>query len=64
MATGHKYIDPVTGVKCIEFHVDDHDCIQNYANEMYGAYGGNISIRTPADCKHLVIFGQDESIFN
>jgi hypothetical protein len=64
MASGHKYIDPVTGVECIEFHVDDHDCMQNYANEMYGAHGGNISIRIPADCKPLVIFGQDESIFN
>jgi hypothetical protein len=64
MATGRKYIDLITGVEWVEFHVDDHDCIQDYANEMYGAYGGNISIRTPADCKPLVIFGQDESIFN
>ncbi len=64
MATGHKYNDPVTGVGCcIEFHVDDHDCMQDYAYEMYDVYGGNISICRPADCKPLVIC-QDESIFN
>ena len=64
MATGHKYNDPVTGVGCcIEFHVDDHDCMQDYAYEMYDVYGGNIRICRPADCKPLVI-RQDESIFN
>ena len=64
MVTGYKYNDPVTDTECIEFHVDDHDCMQKFANEMYGIYGGNLSVRRPADCKPLFIFGQDESIFN
>jgi hypothetical protein len=62
--TGHKYNDPVTDTECIEFHVDDHDCMQEFANEMYGAYGGNLSVRRPVDSKPLFIFGQNESIFN
>ena len=64
MVTGYKYNDPVTDTECIEFHVDDHDCMQKFANEMYGIYGGNLSVRRPADSKPLFIFGQDESIFN
>ena len=35
-----------------------------FANEMYGIYGGNLSVRRPVDSKPLFIFGQDESIFN
>jgi hypothetical protein len=38
--------------------------MQDYSNEMYGAYGGNLSVRRPVDSKPLLIFGQDESIFN
>ncbi len=38
--------------------------MQEFANEMYGAYGGNLSVRRPVDSKPLLIFGQDESIFN
>jgi hypothetical protein len=64
IVTGHKYHDPLTDTECIEFHVDDHDCMQDYSNEMYGAYGGNLSVRRPVDSKPLLIFGQDESIFN
>jgi hypothetical protein len=29
MVTGHRYNDPVTDTECIEFHVDDHDCMQD-----------------------------------
>ena len=64
MVIGYKYNNPVTDTECIEFHVDDHDCMQKFANEMYGIYGGNLSVRRPADSKPLFIFGQDESIFN
>jgi hypothetical protein len=64
MVTGHKYNDPVTDTECIKFHVDNHDCMQEFANEMYGVYGGNLSVRRPVNSKPLLIFGQDESIFN
>jgi hypothetical protein len=29
-----------------------------------GPFGGNVSVRCPAGSKPLIIFGQDESIFN
>jgi hypothetical protein len=64
MVIGYKYNNPVTDTECIEFHVDDHDCMQEFPNEMYGIYSGNLSVRRPVDRKHLFIFGQDESIFN
>jgi hypothetical protein len=64
MVTGHRYNDPVTNTECIEFLVDDHDCMQEFANEMYGACSGNLSVRRSVDSKPLLIFGQDKSIFN
>ena len=64
LVTGHIYVDPDTGVDHVEFHVDDHDCMQDFANTKYGAIGGNVSVRKTADQKPLIIFGQDESIFN
>jgi len=56
LATGHIYADPDTGDEHVEFHVNNHDCMQDFANERYGAIGGN---RKP-----LIIFGQDGSFFN
>jgi len=35
MVAGYKYNDPVTDTECIVFHVDDHDCMQEFANEMF-----------------------------
>ena len=63
MFTRYKYNDPVTDTECIRFHVDDHVCMQ-FANEMYGIYGGNLSVCRPVDSKPLFIFGQEESFFN
>jgi hypothetical protein len=64
LGTGHIYVDPNTGVDHVEFHVDDHDCMQDFANTTYGAIGGNVSVRKTADQKPIIIFEQDESIFN
>ena len=60
LVTGHIYVDPDTGVDHVEFHVDDHYCMQDFANTTYGAIGGNVSVRKTADQKPLIIFGQDE----
>ncbi len=56
LCTGHSYVDPDTGVDHVEFHVDDHDCMQDFANTTYGALGGNVSVRKTADQKPLIIF--------
>ena len=32
LVTGHIYVDPDTGVDHVEFHVNDHDCMQDFAN--------------------------------
>jgi hypothetical protein len=64
MVTGHKYNDPITDTQCIEFHVDDHDCMQEFANEMYGAYGGNLSVRRPVDSKPLLMDKTSQSSIN
>ncbi len=64
LSTGHIYVDPDTGVDHVEFHVDNHHCIQDFANTPYGVIGGNVSVRKSADQKPLIVFGQDTSIFN
>ena len=64
LSTGYIYSDPDTATHHVEFHVDDHDCLQDLANTKYGALGGNVSVRKAVDQKPLIIFGQDESIFN
>jgi hypothetical protein len=58
--SGHKYWDHVTNEWWMEFHVDDH----NFVNCDVGPYGGNLSVRMPEGRKPIIIFGQDESIFN
>jgi hypothetical protein len=64
LATGHIYTDPDSGDERVEFQVDDHDCMQDFANETYGEIGGNVSVRKAPDKRTLIIFRQDESIFN
>ena len=60
ISSGHKYWDHVTNEWWMEFHVDDH----NFVNCDVGPYGGNLSVRMPEGCKPIIIFGQDEIIFN
>ncbi len=50
----------------VEFHVDNHSFLHSIANEMgYGLMGGNLRVRKPElPSKPLMIFGQDESVFN
>ena len=47
----------------IRFHVDDHNYLQEYANNKYDKYGDNVSVRA-MNKKPIIIFGQDESVFN
>jgi hypothetical protein len=62
---GYTYRDQTSGEDMIEFHVDDFDFLHSEADEMgFGAAGGNLSIRKPPNTKPLMIFGQDESVFN
>ena len=52
-------------VEMVEYHVDDYDLLHGVAEEMgFGAFGGNLSVRKPPDSKPLMIFGQDESVYN
>jgi hypothetical protein len=61
---GYTYRDPA-GIEMVEFHVDDYDFLHSLADEMgFGLLGGNLSIRKPQHQKPLMIFGQDESVFN
>jgi hypothetical protein len=52
---GYRYEDMV------KFHVDEHPFFQDRMSTT--EYGGDLSIRKPADVKSLVCFGQDECIF-
>ena len=52
------------GEDVFEFHVDKHERLQQIANEKYGAFGGRVSIRKKPEDKPVIIFGQDEAIFN
>ncbi len=46
----------------IEFHVDNIN--MKLIGDNVGPFGGNASVRCPAGSRPLIIFGQDESIFN
>ena len=59
---GYTYTG-IDGNPMIEFHVDNHPCLQEWANNKYGNFGGNISVRV-TNQKPIIIFGQDESLFN
>ena len=58
---GYRYSHPVTSEEWIEFHVDD---IGSVCEDCIVPFGVNVSIRSPSGSKPLIIFGQDESIFN
>jgi hypothetical protein len=45
----------------VEFHVDLHPTFQDRVSTTL--YGGNLSVRIPANVKPLICFGQDECIF-
>ena len=63
-ARGFTYQDD-EGTEMVEFHVDDYNFLQQVAEEMgFGIFGGNLSVRKPPEVKPLMIFGQDESVFN
>jgi hypothetical protein len=59
---GYSYTHAVTGDPWIEFHVDDIN--MKLIGDKVGPFGGNVSVRCPAGSRPLIIFGQDESIFN
>ena len=39
MQKGFTYTDPQSGTDMIEFHVDDHELLQQIANEKYVEFG-------------------------
>lgn len=47
----------------VEFHADDYEFLHDMAKDLGYRYGGNLSVRMPAGCKPLIIFGQDECAF-
>jgi hypothetical protein len=54
------------GIEMVEFHVNDHDFLYNVAKEMgCGLMGGDVIVRKlESPSKPLMIFSQDESVFN
>jgi hypothetical protein len=62
----HKANRSDDGIEMVEFHVDDLDFLHNVAKEMgCTLIGGDLSMRKPESlAKPLMIFGQDESVFN
>ena len=48
----------------LEFHVDDHECLQEYTTHLWPEFGGTLSVRRPENSCPLIIFGQDESVFS
>jgi DNA-binding transcriptional regulator YhcF (GntR family) len=57
---GHRYKDS-ENKDMVEFHVDQHHSFQDGVSTTL--YGGNLSVRRPANEKPLICFGQDECIF-
>ena len=42
LVRGYEY-----GNEMIEFHVDDHKCLQEYATHLWPEFGGTLSVRCP-----------------
>ena len=61
---GFTYTDPQSGTDMIEFHGDDHELLQQIANKKFVEIGSALSVRKPENVKPLIIFGQDESVYN
>jgi hypothetical protein len=59
---GYRYQCPVTQIEMVEFHVDDHPSFQDRLMPTT-QFGGNLSVRKPANVRPLICFGQDECIF-
>lgn len=61
---GYAYVS-ADNKSMVEFHVDDLHLLHEYATTIgLGSFGGNLSIRKPQGVKSLMIFGQDESVYN
>jgi hypothetical protein len=61
LAHGHHYVDPEMQTSMVEFYVDDHHSFQEKMNATT-RFGGNLSVRKPADKKPIICFGQDKAI--
>ena len=61
LACGYSYVDPITQLKMVEFHVDDHRGFQDKMNATT-RFGGNLSVCKPRDRKSIIGFGQDKAI--
>ena len=59
---GYQY--KCCGVEMIEFHVDDHEYLQHYADKRYLDFGGMVSVRVPPVERPIIVFGQDEAIYS
>jgi hypothetical protein len=35
----------------IEFHVDDHECLQEYATHLWTKFGGTLSVQRPENSR-------------
>ena len=60
--SSYSYTHPVIDDPWIKFHVDDIN--MKLIGDNVGLFGGNVSVRCSAGSRPLIIFGQDESIFN
>eukprot|EP00956_Cyclotella_meneghiniana_P017698 scaffold29054_cov36-Cyclotella_meneghiniana.AAC.1 len=60
---GYEY-ETDDGITMIEFHVDDHSELQKLAEEKYPGVGGCVSVRSDPSAKPIIMFGQDEAIYN
>ena len=43
-------------MEMIEFHVDDHNDLQAYADKKYSEFGGSASVRAPPGMKPIIVF--------
>ena len=61
---GYTFRNPA-GIEMVKFFLDNYDFLHSLADKMgFGLLGGNLSICKPQHQKPLMIFGQDESVFN
>lgn len=48
----------------VEFQVDDHEALQDLANQKNLKFGGSISVRAEPGRKAMIVFIEDKAIHN
>ena len=62
----YNYSTDINGTTILlrDYHVDIHLTLENYVDDTFKQYGGNLSVRMDKDTRPSILVGQDESTYH